>query len=104
MREAITQFVVPLQRGTPASGSAFEQVHSLVVELMGYYKGNDRVSKSLLNDVYVVPRVLAAELEHAPPGERESLNQMIQKLEMCFGLLLLGEVPEDRRPGVPRII
>ena len=30
--------------------------------------------------------------------------EMAQELEMCFGLLLLGEVPEDRKPGVPRIV
>ncbi len=103
LREAVTQFLVPLQTMQPTDVRAFERLHLLVVELMRSYKGSDRVSKSLLHELYSVPRVIFAELEHRP-AERQILEQMAQKLEMCFGLLLLGEVPEDRKPGVPRII
>jgi hypothetical protein len=103
LREAVTQFTVPLQRMQPADVRAFDRLHSLVVELMRSYKGSDRVSKSLLHELYSVRRVISAELEHRP-AERLILEQMVQTLEMCFGLLLLGEVPEDRKPGVPRVI
>ena len=103
LREAVTQFLVPLRTMQPTDVRAFDCLHSLVVELMRSYKGSDRVSKSLLHELYSVPRVISAELEHRP-AERQILEQMAQKLEVCFGLLLLGEVPEDRKPGVPRII
>ena len=102
LHEAATQFFVPLQTMQPVSRAAFERLHALVVELMRSYKGSDRVSKSLLHAVYSMPRIISAELEHRP-AERQMLGEMSQKLEMCFGLLLLGEVPEDRQPGVPRI-
>ena len=99
----LRSFLFRIQTMQPVSSAAFERLHALVVELMRSYKGSDRVSKSLLHAVYSMPRIISAELEHRP-AERQMLEQMSQKLEMCFGLLLLGEVPEDRQPGVPRII
>ena len=103
LREAVTQFLIPLQTMQPTDVRAFERLHTLVIELMRSYKGIDRVSKSLLNELYSVPRIISAEIEHRPT-ERLVLEEMAQKLEYCFGLLLLGEVPEDRKPGVPRIV
>ena len=103
LREAITRFVVPLQRMQGVNASAFERVYALAVELMRSYKGKDLVSKSLLNELYTTSRVIRAESVHGKI-DRQVLEQMADKLEMCFGLLLLNEAPEDRKPGVPRII
>jgi hypothetical protein len=101
LREAVTQFLVPLQTMHRVDVVAFNRLHDLVVELMHSYKGSDLVSKSLLHELYSVPRIIFGELEHRPT-DRQVLEQMAQKLDYCFSLLLLGEVPEDRKPGVPR--
>jgi hypothetical protein len=87
----------------PLDPQAFERLHGLVLELLHVYKGNDSVSKALLHELYTVPRVVIAEAEHRPV-ERPRLEHMARTLEYCFGLLLLDEVPEDRVPGVPRIV
>ena len=103
LREAAIQFLGPLQTMQPIDVRAFERLHSLAVELMHTYKGNDRVSKSLLHELHTLPLIISAELQHRP-ADRLALEQMAQKLEYCFSLLLLGEVPEDRKLGVPRIV
>ena len=103
LREAVTQFLIPLQTMQPIDVRAFERLHALVFELMNSYKGSDRVSKSLLHELYSVPRIISVELAHRPT-ERQVLEEMAQKLEFSFGLLLLGELPEDRKPGVPRVV
>ena len=103
LREAFTSFFVPLQTTRRVDVAAFERLHALSVELLHSYKGKDLVSKSLLNELYSAPRIIRAESVHRKTG-REMLEQMADKLEMCFGLLLLDETPEDRKPGVPRII
>jgi hypothetical protein len=101
LREAITRFVVPLQTTRSVDSAAFEHLQALTVELMHWYKGKDLVSKSLLNEIYTTSRIIQAESVHAK-ANREVLERMAAKLEMCFGLLLLNETPEDRKPGVPR--
>jgi hypothetical protein len=103
LREAVTQFLTPLQTMQPTDVAAFKRLHTLVVELMRSCKGSDRVSKSLLHELYSVPRVISAEIAHRPT-ERHVLEEMSQDLEFCFDQLLLGEVPEDRKPGAPRIM
>jgi hypothetical protein len=63
LREAVTQFLVPLKTMQPVDVRAFERLHTLVIELMHTYKGSDRVSKSLLHELYAVPLSISAELE-----------------------------------------
>jgi hypothetical protein len=103
LREAFTSFFVPLQRMQPVDVAAFEKLHAHIVVLMRFYKGKELVSKSLLYEVRSASKILIGELEHRP-AEKAILESMISRLEMSFDLLLLGEVPEDREPGVPRII
>ena len=103
LREAINRFVVPLQTMQGVDASAFERLYALSVELMRSYKGKDLISKSLLNELYSASRVIRTESVHGKT-DRKVLEQMADKLEMCFGLLLLNELPEARRPGVPRFI
>ena len=69
---------------------------------MRSYKGVDRVSKSLLHELYEVPRSLTAVMEQRP-AERQSLEQMAHIMEYWFLMLLLGDTKEDRRPDVPRM-
>jgi hypothetical protein len=103
LREAFTSFFVPLQRMQPVDVAAFEKLHAQIVELMRFYKGKAHVSKSLLYEVRAASKILMGELQHRP-AEKVILEEMLSRLEMSFDLLLLGEVPEDRKPGVPRII
>jgi hypothetical protein len=103
LREVITRLIVPLQTRGPIDLVAFERLHSLTVELMRLYKGQDAVSKSLLREIKVAAKIIRAEAPYRAK-EENVLEEMARKLEWNFDLLLLGEVPEDRRPGVPRII
>lgn len=103
LREEITNFLVPLQTSRVVKFEAFENLHEIAKDLMRELVGTDRVSKSLLNELYVTALTIKAEAPYF--GEqKEQLEQMGDSLEMCFSLILKNEVPEDRVPGVPRII
>ncbi len=56
-----------------------------------------------MNELRVATKVLRAEAPYVDGG-RNDLESMADKLEITFDLILKGESPEDRVPGVPRII
>ncbi len=103
LREAITQFVVPLQTTRTVDRKAFDRIERSARLLSSKLKGNDLVSKSLLNQLYVTARVIRAEARFIE-GESANLEKMADQIEMVFGLILLGESCDDRKPGVPRVI
>jgi len=103
LREAITQFIVPLQTMQPVNVAAFERLYALAIDLLHCYKGKEYVSKSLLNELHTSVKIIVAETAHRAK-ERQVMEDMASKLQMCIDLLLIGETPEDRKPGVPRIM
>jgi hypothetical protein len=103
LRDAITQFLVPLQTMQPVNVAAFERLHALAVDLLHCYKDKEYVSKSLLHELHTSIKIITAETAHRAK-ERQVLEDMTAKLQMCFDLLLIGETPEKRNPGIPRIV
>ena len=103
LREAVTNFLVPLQTTRVVKPEAFEVLHNIAKDLMREFVGTDKISKSLLNEIYVTVLTMKAEAPYFD-GHKEQLEEMANALEMCFSLILKNEVPEDRVPGVPRII
>lgn len=103
LREAISQFVAPLQTSRVVDREAFHKIDHLAQLLAGKLKDNDLLSKSLLNELYLTAKVIRAEAQYIK-GESTSLGEMADRIEMIFSLILRGESCDDRKPGVPRIV
>lgn len=70
------------------------------------WQGSSRALNScpaMLNELKVAIGVLRSETQQLG-GEAGKLIEMSNRLEMTFDLILRGESPDDRTPGVPRII
>jgi hypothetical protein len=103
LREAISDFLIPFQTTRVVKRDAFQRMHGHAQELMRLLKGTEMVSKFLLNELFTVPLVIRAESPYFK-DERQELEEMANQIELCFSLILKGEAPEDRVPGVPRVI
>ncbi|GJM24871.1 MAG: hypothetical protein DHS20C16_12860 [Phycisphaerae bacterium] len=103
LRQAITDFLVPLQTTRVVNKDAFARLFTHAQELMPILKEHELVPKSLLNELYRVPLVILAEAPYFK-DESEQLDEMAHKIGVCFSRILKGEVPEDRIPGVPRLM
>ena len=103
LRQAITRSLVPLQTGRTVDAGAFGELERLARLVAVQLKGQQRVRKSLLNELYVSARIIRAEAPYIK-GHTEALVQIANRLETVFGLILRDESPDDRKPGVPRII
>lgn len=101
IRQTISDFLIPLRTTKIIRTNDFERLHALGVELLHTCKGNDRVSKSLTYELYATRGMIDAEIPFHK--EKQQLQEMSSRLSMIFDLLLIGEVPEDRIPGRPRI-
>ena len=103
LRQSITDFVVPLQTTRVVKKSAFESLHASAKQIARELKGSTHVPRALLNELYGTMQILRAEAPYLR-GETANIEAMANQIEMIFGLILQGEAPEDRRPGVPRVI
>jgi hypothetical protein len=103
LRAAITDFLLPLQTSRVVRRDDFVRLRRHTHELMRLLKGRDLVSKALMNELFSVPLIIRAEIPYFKT-DASDLDEMAGEIELCFSLLLKDEVPEDRIPGVPRII
>lgn len=103
LKEAITNFLVPLQTVKIVKSEAFEILRQQAEALALSLKDVESVPKHLLNELYVTIQIIRNEAPYAK-GEKALLEQMAAKLEMCFALILRNEVSTERKPGVPRIM
>ena len=103
LREDIGNLLVELQTAKTVNKAAFDSVVKLSNELARALKSSELISKSLLNELRTLIKVLRAE---APFLKEESvfLEDMADQMDMIFDLILRGEVLDDRQPGIPRII
>jgi len=102
LRKAIFEFILPLQTTRIVDREAFDRLDQSARSLAVVLKGNDLLPRALLNDLHVAGRVIRREAPYIK-GESRNLEEMADRLEMTFDLILLGESHEDRTPGVPRI-
>jgi hypothetical protein len=103
LRENIGKLLIELQTAKTINKLAFDSIVQLSNEIACALKSSELISKSLLNELRSLIKVLRAE---APFFQEKSvlLENMADQMDMIFDLILRGETHEDRQPGVPRII
>jgi len=103
IREGLERLVGRFQRVQTVDHHAFQQVSAQAQLLTRLLKHEDLVSKSTLNRLHMAAEYLRAE---APYHKKDTaaLLQMADQLDRVFHLILAGECPEDRTPGVPRLV
>ena len=97
----ITDAVVPLQTTRQVNAAGLERLVAWAHEGATVLKGQRNLPRSFLNEIYVVSHVIRAEAQHHRDAR---VMEVADRLEMVFALILQGEVPGDRRPGVPRVV
>ncbi|MCG8420137.1 MAG: hypothetical protein MJE77_19580, partial [Proteobacteria bacterium] len=101
LKRGITETVVPLQTTREVDAAGFERLVAWAQEAATVLKGQQHLLRSFLNELYVVSHVIRAEGQHHPDAQ---LREVADQLEMVFALILRGEAPGDRHPGVPRVV
>jgi hypothetical protein len=96
-------FLLPITMSKPAVKAAFEKAERSAADVARALKGRDDLPRDVLRSIYKAIGVIRAQLPYQKEG-RDELASMCNKLEMVFFLILEGESPDDRKPGVPRII
>lgn len=101
LKANVTAALVPLQTNKNLNFSAFQRLVELASEGAVVLKGNQQLPRSFINEIFVSEQVIRRECQYqSDPRLLDTANQ----LKMIFGLILLGEIPSDRQPGVPRIL
>ena len=101
--DRVSRLLIPLQTRKVIDQAAFEGLEQCARNLARKLKGSELLPRAVLKELKVTIGVLRAEAQHAG-GEAATLVGMSNRLEMVFDLILRGESPDDRVPGVPRII
>jgi hypothetical protein len=101
LRKGITEAVVPLQTTRVVDSAGLDRLVGWAHEGAAALKGREQLPRSFLNELYVVAHVIRAEGEHNPSTK---IPEVADQLEMVFALILRGEEPADRKPGVPRVL
>lgn len=101
LKRGITEAVVPLQTTREVDAAGLERLVAWAHEGATVLKGQQQLPRSFLNELYAVSHVIRAEGQHHRDAR---VRELADRLEMAFALILRGEAPGDRRPGVPRIV
>ena len=104
LREAVSAFLLPLKTMQGVKKEAFARLESIATEATRICKSDDVLSKALLAEIFITARAIEPEEEYVAVADRAALRAMREKLEMLFHLLIYGESPDDRVPGIPRIL
>jgi hypothetical protein len=104
LREAVSGFLYPLKTTRAVKKDAFARLESVVTEATRICKTDALLSKALLTEIFVTTRAIEPEEPFVAIVDRPVLRDMREKLDSLFYLLVRGESPEDRVPGVPRIV
>jgi hypothetical protein len=102
-QEELGRFLLQIQTVRALDASAFERLESDGQELARLLKNQLSVPKSVLREMRAAMKILRAEAPYMP-SEQRAMNDMADRLEMTFDLILLDEDHSDRTPGVPRIL
>ncbi|MBR0753218.1 hypothetical protein JQ604_13585 [Bradyrhizobium jicamae] len=96
-------FLLAIQTVRKVDAAAFQRIDREATVLAHALKGQALIPKSLLNELYKASKILRAEAPYIEDRQGD-LEAMADTLETTFDLILAGESPDDRLPGVPRII
>jgi hypothetical protein len=102
-KEIVGKFLLGIQTKRLVDFSLFQEVEKQTKLLASFFKDQELVSKSLLNELHTAAKILRTEAPFVKDKSAE-LIKMAEQLELIFDLILRGEVPSDRIPGVPRLI
>ncbi len=103
LKRAITTFVVPIQTTKEVNEVAFSDLEECAMSLVRACKFKENIPKSLLRELLAVFTILRNEAAYLG-AKAGRVEEMANSIEACFRLILADEVPEDRQPGVPRIV
>lgn len=101
LQRSLTEFLVPLQTVGVVDEAAFRQVELCATELAEHLKGSEELPRIPINELYETVKLLLGESEYHPT---KNLGALANRLEKILALILRGESPSDRVPGVPRIL
>ncbi|MBK6917055.1 MAG: hypothetical protein IPH07_06615 [Deltaproteobacteria bacterium] len=99
LKREISEFAVPLQTARQVRSERFDAVIARIGSIARRLQGSDSLPRDLLNEIYFFAQLLRNEARQS-----DALSPLADRVEFLFGLLLKGELPEDRVPGRPRII
>ncbi len=103
LRHWVTEFIYPLQTTREINLKASDRMQECALALVRLLKHEELLPRSVLIEIRVVAGVLSNEAPYF--GEHAAtLEEIARNMEYFYQLILGGEVPEDRAPGVPRII
>lgn len=97
------RFLLRILTARVLDGGAFEKLDADSREIARRLKEQPLIPKSVLHEMRTAVKILRAESAYMP-NEQQAMNDMADKLEMTFDLILLGEDHGDRTPGIPRIL
>lgn len=100
-QEELSHFLSQIQTVHVLDHSVSERLESASQELARLIKDQPLIPKSVLWQMRAAMKILRAEAPYMPSKQR-AMNDMADRLEMTFDLILLGEDHGDRRPDAPR--
>lgn len=95
-----TLFRVQSERSVDVS--SIQPIEMLAADVAALAKSHPMLPKSMLNEFRTAIRILRNEAAAIP--RPATLIQLADALDVVFDLILMGETPQDRVPGRPRII
>jgi hypothetical protein len=104
LRDAVSAFLYPLKTTRAVKKEAFARLESIAAEATRICKTDDLLSKALLAEIFITARSIEPEEGYVAIDDRAAVRAMREKLDVLFNLLIAGKSPEDRMPGVPRVI
>ncbi|WP_263262282.1 hypothetical protein [Pseudomonas sp. RIT-PI-S] len=100
---AASDVLIPLQTQDSVRSSELLKVEEYALQVARHLKGEEYLPRKTL----VIYRKLITTLQNEAPDRGEESSKLLQlaaRIENTFDLILAGESPDDRIPGVPRII
>lgn len=102
-KEELGRFLLQIQTARVLDASSFARLEADGREIAWQLRGQPLIPKSVLHEMRTAMKILRAEAPYMPSDQR-AMNDMADRLEMIFDLILVGEDHSDRTPGVPRIL
>ncbi len=99
----VTELTLPIQIKRDIDESVFERLIKAFNEILIVSKNIELLPKSFIHSIYFTINLIRNEAMYISSGPQKAID-MSNKLEYLLGLLLKGEVAQDRTPGVPRVI
>jgi hypothetical protein len=103
VKNAITEFFVPLMTTKDVNETAFNELHELCVRMTNVLAGMDMIPREFLSELNTAIGILYNE-DSAYHERSDDLKSMGDKLQWIYGTILSGESYSEPQPGAPRII